>query len=547
MPELSVQSVLDWPETDLQWSMLAEPQADEYDTEVILALAATTTSPERLQPYVRTPPGNSPSVFDGQVAVRYVYHSLPDFAPLKAQYPDAPANHRNIGIAAEHVRKWPVAFRQCQRLLEAIHPGMDPAMPLESDEIYRGSLCHSYECLFGTMWSTIFCPIALAEAIVHEMAHQKLRVLGVSFESARTIVGNKQSDTYISPIIKDRRRPMTAVLHAEYSYVHVTALDIHLFKAERDAARRKALAEVLERNMLRIEEGYGTLQEQFKPGEHGREFMEGFLRWTERTIAEAAELLGRKGSTAVRPVQTMKPVPVKSNVSAAAPVATARPLPNSAGPLPNIDISTNTIITPDREVQILLTVASPRVVVLGNVLSDEECEELIRYCEPRLVRSSVVGDAEGKVAVHENRTSRGATLRLGETATVQRIEARLAMLAHWPVERAEGLQVLRYGVNDEYRPHHDWMDPSVPGLQKYLKFGGQRLGTFVLYLSNVEAGGSTVFPSVGLEVKPRKGGAVFFVNTDSYYTPDKLTLHGGSPVIKGVKFVANKWLRQTAC
>ena len=144
------------------------------------------------------------------------------------------------------------------------------------------------------MWATIFCPIGLAEAVVHEMAHQKLRVLGVSVESATTVVGNNPSDLYVSPIIKDRLRPMTAVLHAEYSYVHVTTLDIHLVQAERDSTRRKILRGVLERNLLRIEEGYETLRKYFVPGEHGREFMEGFYTWTERTIASARDLLGRR-------------------------------------------------------------------------------------------------------------------------------------------------------------------------------------------------------------------------------------------------------------
>jgi prolyl 4-hydroxylase len=88
------------------------------------------------------------------------------------------------------------------------------------------------------------------------------------------------------------------------------------------------------------------------------------------------------------------------------------------------------------------------------------------------------------------------------------------------------------------------MDPDLPGLNKYMEVGGQRLGTFVLYLSRVEAGGGTSFPAIGLEVMPKKGGAVFFLNTDPQHVPDQLTLHAGSPVVRGVKFVANKWLRQ---
>jgi HEXXH motif-containing protein len=277
-------------DSQIDWSRLAEPQMDQYDTEVILRLASSTISAGRPQPYTRTPVGQSPTAFDGEIAIRHVYRSLPEFKLLPAHYFDAPVNHPNIAIAAEYVRNWPTAFTQCQRLLEAIHPAADMRVPGDSPEIYRGSSSHSYERLFGTVWATVFCPIGLAEAIVHEMAHQKLRVLGVSFESATAIVGNDPSDLYVSPIVKYRLRPMTAVLHAQYSYVHVTTLDIHLLWAERDLARSDVLRGLLKRNLSRIEEGYDTIRAQFKPGRHGTEFMEGFCDWTERTITMAKGL-----------------------------------------------------------------------------------------------------------------------------------------------------------------------------------------------------------------------------------------------------------------
>ena len=194
-----------------------------------------------------------------------------------------------------------------------------------------------------------------------------------------------------------------------------------------------------------------------------------------------------------------------------------------------------------------MTLKSPRIVLLGNVLSDDECDALAQYCLPRLERSSVVADAEGNVQVHPSRTSMGVLLSRGETPLIANIEARLAALANWPVQSSEGLQVSRYDAAEEYRPHFDWVDPKLPGLQKHLVHGGQRLGTFILYLSEVEAGGTTSFPSLGLEVVPRKGGALFFLNTDSQLVPDEQTLHAGRPVVKGVKFVANKWLRQYPC
>lgn len=528
----------------IDWSRLAEPQADQYDTEIALRLATTTVGPERPQFYQRMPVGSAPAVFDGQVAVRHVYRTLPEFGPLLGQYPDAPADHPNIALAAEHVRCWPAAFAQCQRLLEAIHPALDPQMPLVSSEIYRGSSCHSFERLFGTMWATIFCPLGLAEAMVHEMAHQKLRVLGVSFESATTVVGNDPTDLYVSPIIKDRLRPMTAVLHAEYSYVHVTALDIHLLRAERDPARRAVLREVLARNLARIEEGIDCIRTHFRPGEHGRAFMEGFYDWTARTVRAGHELLAADDAAAARAIslEPAKPAPPQEpEAAAAAPASTAAAMP---APVPDIDTCANTVATPDRLIDVLVALDSPRVVLLGNVLNDEECDALIDYCTPRFNRSSVVGDAEGNVHVYASRTSSDVGLRRGENALIARIEARLEALLQWPADCCEGLQVVRYGVADEYRPHFDWIDPDVPGLSQHLAVGGQRLATLILYLNDVAAGGATSFPATGLSVMPRKGNALFFRNTDVQGVPEQRSLHAGDPVLKGVKFIANKWLRE---
>ncbi|MGH8810026.1 MAG: 2OG-Fe(II) oxygenase, partial [Noviherbaspirillum sp.] len=111
-------------------------------------------------------------------------------------------------------------------------------------------------------------------------------------------------------------------------------------------------------------------------------------------------------------------------------------------PMPEISTSANVIQTPDREVHVLLALQTPRVVLLGNVLDDEECDALIAYGDQRLERSPVVGDGDGKDQVHSHRTSRGAMLQRAETPLIARIEARLAALTRWPAERGEGLQML---------------------------------------------------------------------------------------------------------
>ncbi|HJV76291.1 MAG TPA: 2OG-Fe(II) oxygenase [Noviherbaspirillum sp.] len=211
---------------------------------------------------------------------------------------------------------------------------------------------------------------------------------------------------------------------------------------------------------------------------------------------------------------------------------------------PDVDTSANVIKTPDREVDVLLTLKTPRIVLLGNVLSNEECDALIDYGNQRLQRSPVVSDTDGANQVNTQRTSRGAMLQRGESELVARIEARLAALTQWPAENGEGMQLLRYEKGNEYRPHFDWFDPALPGPRKHLERGGQRVGTVVMYLSEVEQGGGTSFPNLGLQVQPKKGSAVFFANTDPYGVPDKNTLHAGEPVMRGVKFIATKWLRE---
>ncbi|GAA4013905.1 2OG-Fe(II) oxygenase [Actimicrobium antarcticum] len=213
-------------------------------------------------------------------------------------------------------------------------------------------------------------------------------------------------------------------------------------------------------------------------------------------------------------------------------------------PLPEIDTTANKIALPDRVVDVLLSVAIPRIVLLGNVLSDDECDAMAELSRSRFARSKTIDNDSGVERHDVARTSESAHIQRGETDLVARIDARLAALAGWPVAHAEPLQLQKYQAGNEYRPHVDWFDPALPGTAKHLDKGGQRLGTIILYLTDVEEGGGTSFPGIGLDIHPQKGGALFFRNTTPFGLPDKKTLHAGLPVEKGTKIIANKWLRE---
>lgn len=233
-----------------------------------------------------------------------------------------------------------------------------------------------------------------------------------------------------------------------------------------------------------------------------------------------------------------------------------RPLPGSGGatprreaaargvPVPAIDLegSPREIRLADRTVQVIAALNLPRVVVLGGLLSHQECDALIEAARPRMSRSLTVQTQTGGEEANPDRTSNGMFFARGESELVSRIEARIAQLVNWPVQNGEGIQVLSYPVGAEYKAHYDYFDPAEPGTPTILKRGGQRVGTVVMYLNEPERGGGTSFPDVGLEVAPQRGNAVFFSYDQP--TPASRTLHGGAPVIAGEKWVATKWLRE---
>lgn len=214
----------------------------------------------------------------------------------------------------------------------------------------------------------------------------------------------------------------------------------------------------------------------------------------------------------------------------------------SAQPTPDLSQSPLYVDVGDRKVHVLMRMEHPRVVLFGNLLDDAECDALIEAARPRMARSKTVENETGGEEINEDRTSSGMFFSRGENDIAAQLEARIARLVNWPVENGEGLQVLRYGVGAEYKPHYDYFDPSQPGTARIVARGGQRVATLVIYLNEPEQGGGTTFPDVGLEVAPKRGHAVFFAYPSP--SPSTRTLHGGSPVVRGEKWIATKWLRE---
>ncbi|XP_053417263.1 prolyl 4-hydroxylase subunit alpha-3 isoform X1 [Nycticebus coucang] len=87
-------------------------------------------------------------------------------------------------------------------------------------------------------------------------------------------------------------------------------------------------------------------------------------------------------------------------------------------------------------------------------------------------------------------------------------------------------------------------EPWSPSSPLYRMKSGNRVATFMIYLSSVEAGGATAFIYANFSVPVVKNAALFWWNLHRNGEGNSDTLHAGCPVLVGDKWVANKWIHE---
>jgi prolyl 4-hydroxylase len=210
----------------------------------------------------------------------------------------------------------------------------------------------------------------------------------------------------------------------------------------------------------------------------------------------------------------------------------------------------NQFVHDGRIVGVDALVSSPRMAVLSGLLSIAECDALIEAARALMAPSLVVDDHNLGSTRHDTRTSSSMHFPLGASKVADEVQRRFMSVIGLPIDRAEPLQVLRYGPGDEYAPHFDFFDvddtprDAGDGQPTTLTRYGQRVATLICYLSAVESGGATVFPEIGLEIRPLPGRAVYFTYLDANGAVDPRSLHAGAPVLAGEKWIVTQWCRE---
>lgn len=177
-----------------------------------------------------------------------------------------------------------------------------------------------------------------------------------------------------------------------------------------------------------------------------------------------------------------------------------------------------------------------------NFLSDEECSYIIAKSKSLVTKSKVIGDNGKYVDDHSFRTSSNAFLK-DDDEVIRKISDRISEKLMIDKEHFEDLQVVHYEGGEEYKPHWDAC-VGEGKCEEFLKRGGDRYATFILYLNDDFESGETEFPNLNVKVKPERGKAALFFNLeDDNKTYKENSLHAGLPPKNGEKWMCNKWIR----
>lgn len=187
---------------------------------------------------------------------------------------------------------------------------------------------------------------------------------------------------------------------------------------------------------------------------------------------------------------------------------------------------------------------NPRIRVVKGFASRAECRWVIDRVRHKLGPAMVWDELSGMGKLDPARSNSAIELRLTDMdVATEVVRARISRSVKLPEPIFETPQVMQYAVGQEFRPHHDFLDPHQPGTAADLARRGQRIATFLIYLNDDYEGGETEFPKAGIAHRGGTGDALFFANITQDGRPDPLTLHAGRPPTQGEKWIFSQWIR----
>jgi prolyl 4-hydroxylase len=191
---------------------------------------------------------------------------------------------------------------------------------------------------------------------------------------------------------------------------------------------------------------------------------------------------------------------------------------------------------------------SPAIAMIEGLATPAMCRWLIARGGGRLAPGRVGDYSTGQWINDPIRTGLAAGFGLADTDVVLVMtQKRLELASGLRVIQQEAPHVLSYEVGQEYKAHFDFLVPGEPAFQHILDAMGQRVATCLTWLNDDYEGGETAFPKIDWKHKGKAGDSMLFLNVrSSDRKPDPMTLHAGTPVTQGRKWLLSQWVQRPA-
>jgi prolyl 4-hydroxylase len=181
---------------------------------------------------------------------------------------------------------------------------------------------------------------------------------------------------------------------------------------------------------------------------------------------------------------------------------------------------------------------------VDEFVSPEECAHFLWLASPNLKAAESTRD---RLSGEQTAFNGSAAILRGPLCdpVVRNIERRIAAGFDLPASHVEPLSVLRYESGHSYAPHVDYFNTDRFAYNDRIgDVAGQRVASFLVYLRAPAAGGETRYLEIDKKVAGRERMALCHFNVDSRGEPDPATLHTGTPVLAGEKWLARTTVRE---
>jgi prolyl 4-hydroxylase len=180
------------------------------------------------------------------------------------------------------------------------------------------------------------------------------------------------------------------------------------------------------------------------------------------------------------------------------------------------------------------------MIIEPEFLNDRECAGLIHLIRNFAEKQPLLtGDKD---------------YRTSSTCNLSRLSDRLVRcVERWIAEKlevdprcGEGLAGAWYLPGEGYRVHHDAFHHGTLEHEKFVRPSGNRTWSAMIYLNTVTEGGETLFPSLGVLIKPKAGELVAWMNLTKDFIPHAQFIHSAQPPDNQPKYIVTQWFRERA-